>query len=75
VPATDHLRLVDHHCHGVIDYREASAGAAVGFKSIIAYRYGLDVDDEPPAADVRSAFAECEAAILSQTSDEGRSQP
>lgn len=38
--------------------REASAGA-VGFKSIIAYRYGLDVDDEPPApADVRSAFAE-----------------
>jgi hypothetical protein len=38
--------------------REASAGAA-GFKSIIAYRYGLDVDDKPPAAaGVRSAFAE-----------------
>jgi uncharacterized protein len=38
--------------------REASAQAA-GFKSIIAYRYGLDVDDKPPAAaDVRSAFAE-----------------
>jgi uncharacterized protein len=38
--------------------REASAEAA-GFKSIIAYRYGLDVDGEPPAAaDVRSAFSE-----------------
>ena len=21
MPATDHLRLVDHHCHGVIDYQ------------------------------------------------------
>ena len=21
MPATDHLRLVDHHCHGVIDHQ------------------------------------------------------
>ncbi len=35
---------------------EAADGGAVGFKSVIAYRGGFDIDPEPPpAADVREA--------------------
>jgi uncharacterized protein len=44
---------------GFADSLRAAAVGAVGFKSIIAYRYGLDVGDvRPTPAEVRTAFAE-----------------
>lgn len=38
---------------------EAAASSAVGFKSVVAYRWGFDIDDRPPTAgDVHAAVEE-----------------